>query len=502
MNINSEYTSIRNLDSYTKDQIKNMELISFKKDELPEPYGSVAYRAQRYPADIDLFQKFESSGTMFEVINQFEKELIRVTKNIMRSKNHYLSEFKAGLDIRYEIDLTGFNNGFFLVDHKKLMRHVDDLYYQRLFTDTERCTIMNVLNSNMSGNDKYDVVNFVFRNRRILRWTPKEILQRFKILPLNKIITLNEALAIKTHIKIDTIVLTNQNKYIEITNFVALYYTDENGDKQIVNFDDDIFKNKYVKSSFKESISDDIEKLYYSNMYYNPFKCIKRMWSYARYYKLAAHLNNLTRIISGNTSHLYQLKSQLAAMITILENHKKDKNIMKNINNQIDDFKSVIIHVIDISNEQVNNINKYIDNIMHENNVNDKLELMYDFSTLLKMYIETFTIRSLDKISYNPPPLDFLPINRHYNGPARREHEHPINPLDIILSEYCGEESPRHVEIVPPIEEAKFKAPEQTSYFTVGENLYKYEPEFHGVHPGKSDFETKPKSFYQYRYEE
>ena len=156
--------------------------------------------------------------------------------------------------------------------------------------------------------DDYDVLYNLFREHKIIRWSDTDILRGYKILPLNKKITITEALSHKGHIKIDMITDIN-NKFIEMTNFLFLVEKKMDGKKYIINLKKN-YSEEYLKKRSEKQLPEEIEKLFYSIYYYNPFKGAKRLWALARHYKDYAMIDKLKNFISGNISLLYQLNQK------------------------------------------------------------------------------------------------------------------------------------------------------------------------------------------------
>jgi len=108
-NINP-FIKIKELDSYSRDMIQNIKLLTFfPKGSMM--MGSNTYAIQKYPGDIDLMETFYDCCTKEEVIDKYIKALKRVVYDIIHTPEHYLSEFKAGLDYRYNINIGTLSNG-------------------------------------------------------------------------------------------------------------------------------------------------------------------------------------------------------------------------------------------------------------------------------------------------------------------------------------------------------------------------------------------------------
>lgn len=431
------YSSIvkqRNNDTFSEEQIKNMRLISFEQGKEAIPFGSVVYRAQPFAADIDTFQLFRGCCSIDETVKVFEKELIRVTKDILSHKDRLITEFKAGLDQRYDIDIGPMVNSIYFPNENVIRKNVDEYHKKGLFNDIERMAIVNALNSQLSGQDKYDAIYFTYRNRRIVRWSTEEILKGYKMLAGDYKMTLHEALKAKSFVKIDMIAFID-GKYTEVTNFVIMYYLKEDGTREMVNLSFDFLDKRQLSHSFDKQMKEEIEKLYFSNMYYSPFKCIKRMWTYARHFHLREVVLEYLDLATGQISNLYQIKSQVEAILMLGKNEdfKKSKMFYSNINKQINGFKNEITHITLIDNTQIDILMDLIDKIINEHDINYKLDELKQLNGVLKYAINYLSVEGLIELRSNPPPAFFYPKVMKYAARARKPSERPINPLDVLI---------------------------------------------------------------------
>lgn len=176
---NDDLIANRNPKLYSDDERKYIDLISVR-DSIVDPIGSFTYKIQKYPSDIDINQTIKiKNGNFKTIVNQLK----RIAVNIMKAKNVYFSDFKAGVDVRYPED-----------------------------------------------RDKY-----------ILRWTIPEILLGKKVLPGNKIITLEEVLQMKSVLKLDIIVFTD-GRFIETSTFFILEKLNDNGTTEFINIPANFFE--------------------------------------------------------------------------------------------------------------------------------------------------------------------------------------------------------------------------------------------------------------------
>lgn len=423
-----ELIATKPLGSYTKDQLDSIKLLSTTK-ELAVPFGSAAYRAQKYPGDLDLYEEFIGCCSIDDVVMLFEKKLIEVAKNIKKMKLHYFSEFKAGLDTRYDIDIGSINNGIYQPNRREIRKRTNELYNNGLFNDLEFNIInkiMNINSFNLGGNE-YDVVHYVFRNRKVVRWSSDEILRGYKLLDGNIILSLFEALKIKSSVKIDLITVVD-NKFVEVTNFFILLERDSSGNLIEINLDYNHLDQNEFNRVYSSAIKGEVEKLYYSNIYYSPFKMAKRMWAFSRTFREFNEIEMLTPLVTGNVSLMYQIKSEIDSISRIFELTKKPP--IAHINSQLSGMKFRLSNVIELQKNELLQFNSYVDNFLGLNNI-DKESILHDIHNFLVYYINMLTIIELNKINHNPPPQSFLPIKMKYAPIKRTSFEIVVNPLDV-----------------------------------------------------------------------
>ncbi len=430
----NNFTQTKPLSSYPTQVIRNIKLISLSKNKNAVPFGSYIYRLQKYPGDIDLLEEFTTCCNLDDLINKFEKTLQYVVREIINERVHYISEIKVGIDNRYNIDIGTIMNGIY-----KPTSYLSEITYQMysagLLTVNENNIIQYILKNRIHGGNEYDTIYYIFREHRILRWTPEEILLGYKILPLNKKITLKEAIPHKVPVKIDMITPIN-GVFTEVTNFIQLAYVDnenelndvefKGGDLHIVNIDLKVENNIPIK------MPQEIEKLYYSDMYYSPFKMVKRMYSLARNTHNKYLLDKIIYVVSSNISLMYQIQSEISTLILLLEKFKF--SAYKSMKAELNNMKMRLSVVIELNISDIENLNNMIDRINATTGNFNKIPLLKKVKDCLKYFINFFTIKYLNMNGLNPPPRNILPNILKYDPSIRRtEREKVENPYNLYL---------------------------------------------------------------------
>ncbi len=429
-----KYLARKPLDSYPDYVKKEMKIMSFFKKDLPISYGSFLYRVQKYSGDYDLLQhiNYKDEET---TINTF----IHILKTLVKSldKDHIYSEFKAGLDTKYLINIGHLHSGLYTPD-KDLCEILYLKWKEDLFTDDEyqgMSTALEAIGHDPDNTelqcDGYDYIYNLIRNKQILRWTADEILKGYKIISKNRKYTLYEAIQDNTIVKIDLIVFLN-NKFIEITNLILLTYIEKgiNGDEKIVpiNISEQALHNPL-------SLQEDIEKMYYSDKFYSPMKSCKRIYAFMR--ATNGHfdyLKNLIPVVAGEASLLYQLKSELEAILIVLNKKYNKLNLDRSIY-QLQDIKLRFNYAIDLTDNTIIILSHMIDGICKLKSKETLIEHLEELIKLSKLLTNSLTIRKLNEYRFNPFPREFLPSQISYNiGIIRDSNDDPQQNYKNMVS--------------------------------------------------------------------
>ncbi|CDI70050.1 hypothetical protein [Zamilon virus] len=419
---------VKPIESYTQEQISNIKLLSVTSDptQMARPFGSATYRIQKYPGDLDLQEEFIDCCSINEVVKTFAKRLQKIVTNIKKNKLHYFSEVKAGIDIRYDIDIGIITSGVYIPSFN-LIQKIQSMYRKGLLDDEEYNTLSTALSKPNLDGDVYDVVHHILRERKILRWSQEEVLLGTKSLPLGKKIKLSEALKAKSHVKIDMISLIN-NQFVEVTNFYILIYVDlKKNTLETVNFNFDYLDNNILTKQYDMQIKEEVQKLYYSDMYYSAFKMVKRMWAYSRAFRNMEDVNILLPIVSGNISLLYQIVSELSTIVRLYEVSKSTPETT--IDKRLDSLAYKLADVTEIDKESLIHITDIIDSLKNYKGINKAIQINQFVIKPLKRYINALTIDELEEIGFNPPPPRFLPYPLKYAPIVRYPFEDVENPL-------------------------------------------------------------------------
>lgn len=355
------------------DEIK---LLSFSAED-SRLIGSAAYKIQKYPADLDLFEQVQVCCSREEAVEYFMYGIKNMVKNIKSKKFHWIIEVKCGIDDRYEVNeplqdfLKDRINLFSLDDYNKLL----DLSLENSVYAKEK-------------------IKEIIRKYLILRWTGDEIELGYMIRHRRKFYLEN---CIDTHLPINMeIIAVIDNKFTDMSNFFVLTFCDKlTGKEMSVNF-----PQAYIEDATNFTVYglvQGINNVMFSEISRDVFKGIKRMYSIARLIKSDRLYEKIKPIISSDLSQLSQLKSELGTMNEIL---KFTDNIPWNVfYSQLDSIKWRIGGNLYISNDDivyvVEKINEMLSNEKNIQYLIEETQSLKDFILLIVNREATFYLKSV-----------------------------------------------------------------------------------------------------------
>lgn len=418
-------------DAYPSEVLKNIKLMSIskKKGELAQPYGSYSYRFQKFAGDIDLLEQFKACCTPEEVKKNFSKKFIKTIYDISNTPNHIITDIKLGVVEDWNPKKMGtLKNGKCKVNIPYLkqvikainMHYPKDLkYFQELARKAIKKKTIN--------QKEYDELYELLYNKYIIRWHARNVLlnrRPWRTFKGEREFTIEDVITQPHPIKIDVITFIN-NQLIEITNFIGIAVENENGEITPLN----VILNDYIDPA--KGLRAEIEKFYYSNKFYSPFKMVKRMYALTRPEREDEILEKIIPLLSSNISEIYQIRSIIEAMITYFEymvydNSPMTEPIDKNlINLNLEFLKNRLSRILEIDDGALN----YIMNLMEKiqkmktipeglkltNRDSGRVKLLKEVSGILKEFVNYFTIEYLNEVDLNPPPSIVLPRQAKYD---------------------------------------------------------------------------------------
>ena len=423
--------------------IEKIRLVSARKSHLASPFGSWILRYQKYPGDVDLHEDFKDCCSKKDVIRKFTKKIKIIVRDLGNQKLNYITEFKMGLDNRYDVSPGVLDQGIYYINDD-LGSYIKDNY--KLLSSDEKKVLKEIIAKEYHTTEDYDMVNLIFREHRILRWRDNELRNGYKVLPYGGgQISIEEALSYKTHVKIDTVTLIN-DRFSEVTNFWYLSYIKEDGTEIPINTDFLFTPSEEMQNIYLNQLKDEVEKLRFSKMYFNPFKMCKRMWALARAIEDKNTIEKLSTFITGHISELYQMKSEIEAIISILKFTGFDP--IQTINSQLDKIKFNISKIIQLSQDELsifdNTIKKYIkySEIDTSKARKKKLNILTDIKYFLSKIINNETVYQLQINKIYIPPRHLLPNKLKYVSDD--QYNSAINAYGGELDSYYSQEEQKN----------------------------------------------------------
>lgn len=393
--------------SFTKQLKDNIKLLS-KHPGQGTIFGSYNYSACLYPGDIDLHQEVKYHGTRERVIELFHKAYVRTIKEIHATPDHFVGETKSGYDYRFALEIGKLINGKILsFNDEKVKSQLSLLFDNNLLDDDEYQHMINLVNN--INVDNHDELREILRNLFTVRWSYEEVIKGSKVMRGGLIKSFNDALNDKTLIKFD-IHLQIGGKYIEMSNHFMVIQIHKDGSEEFINL-----PQNYLED-FKENLKYEVEKLYYNKQFMNLIKYTKRIFSIAR-------LNNdktdktpyiMLQLLNSDAGILYQIKSDLDTIITMLEYIKNPPidALMK----QLDNTKMRMANITEIpinSDEYYKKITYIVSNYKRLK-LDTIINALSNFKSSITNTLNKFSFVYLATHKYAPPPRHFLPIVMKY----------------------------------------------------------------------------------------
>jgi|SRR3989338_1667462 len=298
---------LRTASDFTPQQKAAVDLITIQKDILP--VGSIRYEAQKYPADIDIFEQYKLCCSINQVSLNVAQQIQQIAQRVKDRNDVYFADFKAGFDNRYDVNLGEVTNNQIIDYNPALIRRdIENLLAQGLLTQTQYNNLIQMVKDNPSLQE-FNALYEAFRELNLLRWSLDEILQGYKVVSGNKKIFLDQALNDNSIVKMDIIVPVD-GRYVEVSNWFLLIQETINGE------------NNYLSEELGDYINgliNDVVK-YSSGSDKNTLKAIKRLWNILVQYNDIDNLNLIAPLFAGPVSLLYQIRSDIDTLKYIVEN--------------------------------------------------------------------------------------------------------------------------------------------------------------------------------------
>src|SRR3989338_3946241 len=140
---------LRTASDFTPQQKAAVDLITIQKDILP--VGSIRYEAQKYPADIDIFEQYKLCCSINQVSLNVAQQIQQIAQRVKDRNDVYFADFKAGFDNRYDVNLGEVTNNQIIDYNPALIRRdIENLLAQGLLTQTQYNNLIQMVKDNPS----------------------------------------------------------------------------------------------------------------------------------------------------------------------------------------------------------------------------------------------------------------------------------------------------------------------------------------------------------------
>lgn len=381
---------------YNKDIQDIIDLVSLDKQKKANVVGSFKYRVHRYPGDLDLMEIYEGCCGIEATKNKIVERIKEIAQDIKKTRNIYLSEFKAGYDTRYMIDIGDYDyetNMIYDYDKPRIVKELNKLHEKKLIDDAKLNELLSYTDEEtVSCTNTISIDNWkkLYEGLRLLytvRWDINELIKGKKKLIGDKTLYLKDAISQNTIVKMDFFGEIN-NHFTEIEIFYVLLARKKNGEfvsLSIENLD------------YGERLEKDLIEKTYKEQY---LKLSKRMWLYAIYTNNIEASKKLYLLFDSPAAIFYQIGSEaetLSNMMEILHTLPLHK-----ILRQIYDFKMRLSTVSNIamSNDTRAILYNTIDCIYNSNNKKYRIKLLNKLSEMLLDMANLYAYIYLEDIGF------------------------------------------------------------------------------------------------------
>jgi hypothetical protein len=301
-------------------------------------------------------------------------------KRVKKEKDVYLGDFKAGYDFRYKINIGAIRGDKLTKYNPFLIRTaIVSLHERGLLTDEEVGEWLSTVIDQPSVSEYMDLEKTI-RSKYVVRWDIDDILRGYKLLPLDVKLTLEDALSHKCIVKLDIWVYLNK-RYVELTNWYMLTYTDEKGRHRHMS----VKPEKYERS-----LMHDIQ--HYNNPTVNKYmKLAKRLWLYAVLKKDKHLMVQLYPLFGSGAAKMYQIMGEIETIEKILTKVKYP--FLDSIVANIEDWKTRLGTIMsDVLPIPVAHIiySKITEMIENKNDIDTILHNLEDIEDKLNHYVNRY----------------------------------------------------------------------------------------------------------------
>ena len=360
----------KRLNSSYPDDVKHASaLVAFNPDKLIY-YGSASKKSMYLSSgDIDLVEPIHIPSEAHKLAIHIQT----IIKNILKTPNCYLGDFKSGSNPYYDIDIGTIKHGKIVGFNKQ---KVKDFIESRNFDNSlEKKKILSLFNNTIMFKQWNEINNYL-HDYQTLRWNQQELLNGYKMVNGQKVYLQDTIQDKKALTKIDTIqFVPSLNRWIEITNYF-----------DVVNNGKEFNSSKYV-----ETLKINMLKYYFDK---NWFKFSKRLLAYSLFKKDKALSNKLFSIVHSGLGIMYQQYSELKAIEYLIKHYHLP---ISKFYPQLQAMKMRLGNVYEFEFNE-----KYLDKLLDKGDIEAVVEHLYKC-------FNDYTYKQLNKLHILPYKADYLP---------------------------------------------------------------------------------------------
>ena len=315
-------------EDYPEDALTILKAMSFTDLKGLVLFGSMSLRGQLYSADYDGYEVVEMDDkTDAEALRSLAKAFRYIVKDLMRMKDVYIGDIKAGEVSEWKIvadDILVEDSKVKNYNPIRMRMRLDTLFSKGIIDEETHGKWKRLIKDKPNFEDVLEMKKEI--KPHIVRWTPEEVIQGFKELQDNKRFTLEEAFSSPSITKLDVIGLVQNARF---TDF-SIIYQFKNKDKTL----------NIGMSDIEPALKESMYAYYYDKNY---FKMAKRMFALAKYKKDYPIISKLAPMFNTDLGLIYSVMSDIGTLIYLIEHEKHIP--YDRIKYQIDQFRGRLANI-------------------------------------------------------------------------------------------------------------------------------------------------------------
>lgn len=289
-------------------------------NENPRLVGSIAFLEHKYPSDVDIFERVYCPGTLDQAVEYYTGHFKSIMEKILVDNRLHFSDFKTGIDDRFDFDLATTTSSERIQMAKELLR--DGLITKQEYTSANPSSLE-------------DFTEFM-RLHKVLRWTPDEVLHGYKPLPGDRTIKFSDAIIQPTLVKLD-VIIWSMGRYVTIEVLYDLYYQRDGN-----------YVELYPLGNYVSNLINDIH-FYSRPNNYNPLKVAKRLWSLSLVTGCTDFIAALNPLLRSDVAALNQVNVDIETLLLLMANSHLRAEDRKNITLELLGFRKRLSNHLDLN---------------------------------------------------------------------------------------------------------------------------------------------------------